>query len=281
MVLKNIIIDSETGEILSEKDIRSKEEIDKGKIIEKINNRGILAEYISKEVGNYIHLYFKNVDSLTYLTESEKLRLIFFSTFSNYEGYLSIVGKGNRSEYLNKRKLMEISGMKTRTFNSTYKSLIDNELLIEENGKIKVNRIIANKGKVQNKSNEYARVFAKTVQTLFLNCRQDEHKILYYLFKILPFVHLETNIVCENPLECDISLIKSKDMKQICDIIGYQRNNSSRLFNEIKNLEIGNQPAFGMFTTKYGNNKLMVNPRLYYMGSKLEHFEFLDKLFNL
>lgn len=276
------VVENEHGEVLSRRKIPTNKENKQYEIMSKINNRDILSSYLSDEVGGYVNLFFKRVDDISFLTESEKMRLIFFMAYTNYDSYMVIGKKGCRDEYLNKKSLMIESKMKTRTFNSTFKVLSDNGIIIEDEIGIKINKKYCVKGSLSaNDSNKCARVFVDSVKELFKSCSAEKHKGLYYLFKLIPYVHVDTNIICSNQLEEEVERINSLNMLQICSELGYSKNHQTDLRRTLMDLDLKMCPVFGKFSSKYGNDKYMVNPRVFYLGKKYEHYNMLDKLFNL
>ena len=65
---------------------------------------------------------------------------------------------------------------------------------------------------------------------------QSKHTNLGYIFKLIPYVNCEYNIICHNPLEKDLDLIEPMTVGEFCEAIGYDKTNASRLikiYNEI------------------------------------------------
>ena len=105
-----------------------------------------------------------------------------------------------------------------------------------------------------------------------------DHTKLAYIFKIIPYVNRKTNIVCYNPEELDDKKIKPMSIGDFCDVIGYNRNQASRLFKELlkftvkeKHLmcyvAIDNYNITGMF--------MIMNPDIYYGGAEHNNAKFI------
>ena len=75
-------------------------------------------------------------------------------------------------------------------------------------------------------------------------------------------------------------LLKVLNWKNICDIVGYDKSQSSRLSKDLLNLKVNGQDVF-MAHIKSSGIAITINPSLYYAGNNPEDLEYLFRLFKM
>lgn len=75
------------------------------------------------------------------------------------------------------------------------------------------------------------RLYKKGIRSLCKPTADLSAKKLSYIFRILPFINRQYNIVCFNPLETNLNMTKPIPLGELAEIIGCNRSNSSRLKN--------------------------------------------------
>jgi len=242
-----------------------------------------------KEYGSFVwNVYNINEKTFPQLKPSSITRLMFLSTYLNYDGYLMY----NKKTVMNKKQLFEIIKLSEREFHYFYKELIDNNILKTNDDKLFINQDLFGKGQLHkkiiaefsSKEKYITRLYIDGIRELYDKSTPRSHKTLSYLFQILPYVNRQYNIVCFNPLEEDLSLIQGMSLGQFCETIGYSNHNSNKLFRTLF------EPQFiinGKVTTamRYVVDKglekstysMYINPRVYYAGNKWQEVEILGK----
>ena len=176
----------------------------------------------NKELGGFVTMYyiknellFSNLD----LEIANISRIIYLATYMDYASSQSNMlvkyGQYNKIEALNRddiRKLLNLSDKALRLFLNNVK---ENNLLFEDNKKFYVNSEYFTKGDVHFNSSEYTRLYINTVRDLFERTTPRQHKQLSYIFQLIPKLHYETNILCHNPHETDLSQVRKMNLKDI------------------------------------------------------------------
>lgn len=100
------------------------------------------------------------------------------------------------------------------------------------------------------------------VRELYKRFLPHGHKTLSYLFRVLPYVNRQHNILCHNPLEEKYSKIRPMTAKEFCNLIGYGPAHLSRLMQQLESMKFF---TYGQ-VIKQTDGKIFVNPNLYYAG---------------
>ena len=204
-------------------------------------------------------------------------RFLYLCTYMNYDNLLS-----NGSRLLKEDDLFDILLLgKTECF-KTKKYLIEKDLIkVNDNKTISVNSTFCKKGKInKTKSIEVVRMFNEAIQELYKKSRPKEHKRLALLIKLLSCINMKFNIVCKNPKEESIENVQPYTMPELCELLGYDKSNTSRLKRDLFKLTINDELVIGIF--EKGNGKaIYVNPLLYYKGTRLEDVNSLISMFKV
>jgi hypothetical protein len=101
------------------------------------------------------------------------------------------------------------------------------------------------------------RSFTSKVRELYT---KKNAKDLGFVYRLLPYVHYETNTVCHNPYETDPKKIKKMSQQDIAELVGLDVRNVRRKMNR---MTLGSEYVFAEITVgKYKHYK--VNPFLFY-----------------
>ena len=195
----------------------------------------------------------------------------------NYDNLLS-----NGDRLLKEDDLFDLLLLGKTECYKTKKYFIDNELItINKNKTILINDKLCKKGKiVKTKSIEVVRMFNDAIQELYKKSKPKEHKKLALLIKLLPMINLKYNIVCKNPSEENIENVEPYKMPELCELLGYEKSNASKLKRDLFKLTINDELVIGIFE-KVNGKAIYVNPLLYYKGTRLEDINSLITMFKV
>ncbi|MGL4450625.1 MAG: hypothetical protein ACRDDY_02350 [Clostridium sp.] len=245
-----------------------------------------LSGYLNSEIGGFTFMFYEKLIHLKNVTDANKMRFLYLSTFVNYENFI-VKRVGTKDIKCNRKDLEELCKIKKRTFNSAIKEIIESGLIEEVEGEaFRVNSEYIKKGGLSKseKNEEFTRLFNDYLRNVYVNTVVSSHKQLFYFFVLLPNIHNETNILCKDA-SCEVDNISPLTTKEMAFKIGYDVTNSSKLWRELRELFIFDERSdfrsvFGKFDCKYGKDSIIINPRLYYKGNSEDVYKFLDSLFN-
>lgn len=293
---RDIFVNPKTGEVYESKGVgylQTEEERQKRReFYQKLKERQEQAQIINekyKEYGNFVwNVYGLNQLNFENLHASDVTRLMFLSTYLNYDGYLMF----NNRNPLDKKNMLTLLNISQSEFKRFYKSMFDNKILYFQDDRIYINNEIFGKGKIDktlsiklSEQDKYmTRLYIDGVRSLYNKSTPRSHKSLSYLFQILPYVNRRYNIVCFNPLEEDLHKIQCMSLGQFCEIIGYSSHNANQLFKTLfePRFDINGKITTAMrYVVDKGLDKstysMFINPRVYYAGNMWKDVEVLGK----
>lgn len=254
------------------------EEIKKDKAIYFKNKN----DFIQKITGLYGKFYFSFYTNLPDIAKQYLFRFIYLSTFLKYnDDRLMIKEEKERYKLIYEYELQDILKLSTREYQYTKKALIENKLIrIEEDKTIHINNELSINGDIGNTKKDYIRIFNSAIQNIYKNSVAKDHKKLFILIELLPYINYNLNVLCFNPEETQPELIDPLTLDDIANILDMYKNNKSKLKTLLLNIFVDGKKAM-MINKDYKQEFFMVNPCIYYKGNKSDDIDFLDKLFRV
>lgn len=267
---KIIKFNKETGEVKdfhgTIKDFDLKEKEIKAYKIKKLRNHDLREKY-----GSFLWciftnctVYFPELDSATLA------RLIYSLTYMGYNNYLKI----GRQTKIKKSDLKRKLKLPDDKFEDFFKKMIDENIYILDNEYIKISDSWFKRGETNLKKyfkldKSVTRIYFNGIRELYEQCRLNQHNALGYIYKILPFVSIEYNIVCHNPEETDMDKLEPMTLPELCDLIGYDKSNANKLMKTMSAYQIDGKCMikYVIDGTDHRNSKIYVNPKIYYSGN--------------
>lgn len=232
-----------------------------------------------KQYGSFVWLLYNAGQSLDLGLQSDELtKLIYISTYMGYNNRLMLSDDNS----MTKQDMMKSLDISERTFRDFYSSIIDTGILHEDkDGCLYLDTSIFRRGAfkrgaIENIDGNRMRLYIQSIRSLYTQAKISEHKLLSYLFQAIPFVNVNYNILCFNPMETDLKKIKPMVMRDFCAVIGYSPDNDRRLKTKLKGLRLQQLPVFS-FVDNADGLFCYINPNVYYAGNKWEEVKVLGK----
>lgn len=188
-------------------------------------------------------------------------RLIFFATFCNDLGF--------------SMRRQDIKGTLKLNYNQAKKfrdSLTRHGIISIKENKSYVLSTAFYRGILQDNGKDFTRVFIEANQQLYMSCTTTQHKKLSYIYRMIPYVNRQTNILCYNQQEQDSKYIVNMTIKEFCKIVGYDSTHSTRLRKDLLKFRIYGELVVGFFDDMTelnpNGNYVVVNPKLFYGGER-------------
>lgn len=246
----------------------------KKKVIKDITKMKSEQTEFQKDLVNMYGSFYFNFYKRINVDKQYLFRFLYICSFANYDDYLS-----NGRRLIREEELQCLLNLGKSEFFKTKKYLLENKLMFVENDFIKINTKYCKKGEInKNKSIEVVRMFDNAIQELYKNSLPREHKKLALLIEILPYINLKYNVVCYNPTEEELELIKPIKLSELCVILGYDKNNSSRLKKQLFGIKVNGEDVIGIFEKSCGK-AIFINPRMYYKGGNKKELDMLKGMF--
>ena len=212
------------------------------------------------------------------LSPSNVTRLIFLNTFLDYEtGLLLESGKA-----IKRKDLQRLLKLSRPTVNDFWDEVSPYYLSQTADGALTTNAEIFKRGKLKRQSELYRKFYNKGIRTLYeMAYKKCTH--LGYLFMLLPFVNIQYNVLCDNPLEDELDKVDFLTVKEFCERIGYSYNQITRLASIYRNVTFdvnGKQERFCSFVTDgvdLASGRIFINPHILYSGTDYLRVEILGE----
>lgn len=215
---------------------------------------------------SFIFLNFKNgnlnIDKSIF-TQSEITRIIYISTFLKNENRLMQTERVPLSiESLNKAL-----NLNYKVFQRFLKKALENKVIINKEGALYFDKEIAFFGGIK-KSYKYnfTRIYTKNFRYIYENSTSREHKKIACLFKLIPYINMQYNILCTNIFETEIEKIQPLKEKDIGDILGYSKQGTIDILKYFGNIKLKNQEPVISKIEKY----YVVNKKVLYAGNSFD-----------
>lgn len=223
-------------------------------------------------LGGFVQVMYANNELLfnEILSPAEVSRVLYLSTFINYENMLVKKGLYNKDIPMTRKDIEKVMKLNRSAFNGFIKVLKDKGILLEKDNVYYLSEKLFNKGKTKQKEG-YTRLFIQTTRRLYESCNSRKHKQLGYCFQLIPFIHYEQNRLCKNPNEQNIFNISNFTLKEICKLLKISTVNSSRFEKSLLNFTVtweGNEiPVIKRVTVNNSNTCFVFNPILVYASN--------------
>lgn len=197
-------------------------------------------------------------------------KLIYLSTYMRYDGNCLML---SQRKAMKREDIAGLLGISNRAYYDFWNEVCPVYVTEDENGFLHMCDIFK-RGKLCRKAfTPYQQFYDKGVRKLYKAANGKHHKQLGYLFKLLPYISIEFNLVCFNPLETDINSVELMSIADFCNVIGYTAAHIDRLlkvYNEVRFDVNGRQERF--CTMIYNgidkqNAKICINPSILYAGT--------------
>lgn len=244
----------EDDEIIEHQDLQEDEEISiqkKKKELDPLQLKIINQRYDLKKscdkLGGFVNiLCIRNqllFDNLK-IDRADISRLIYLATFIDYsnrqENLLIMHEKGKAIVPMTRHHMKKVLKLAENPFNAFLRNMKKNDLIWSVGDKYYINNEYFTKGKVGFNNKEYTRIFISTTRYLYQHSTPRQHKILGYVFQLVPYMHYELNILCRNPMEVDASMVNKLSLQEICELLGIStdRGNMTKFRNNLSKFYI-------------------------------------------
>lgn len=270
------VIIKDTGEIIDNVcRIYTQEQLE---IMHKKNKKSLI-----RSKNNFIFITYKLLTSLNIenvdFNQPDIARIIYIMSYISNDNKLMFTERTP----MTKEKLSELMCLNDRVFKRFYNKLISNNILIEKDNYLFVNKDFSFYGSIKGNKYDIIRLYKKNVRLLYNNMSAKEHKRLAILYLLIPFINIKYNIVCSNPLEEDENKVQPLTIEQLAEYFDYDLKRFISLIDFLFNLkDKDNNPVIKTInnTKNKKDNSIIINPRVIYAGNDFKDVECLCVLFN-
>ena len=259
--------------------VRTEQKANK-QLIDNINREKNEFQKLQMEIMGKFHFNIYEKILALNLEGQYLIRFVYLCCFLDFNDKKVKWGKSN-NKYATVKDLEEIWGLKEEECRKTKNALIEKELIIiNEDKTISINKKYAFKGNAKKDMKGSVKMFEDGFKEIYENATPKEHKRLGILIKLLPLVNYDWNILCYNAEETEEDKIIPLTLKDICLIVGYNENQSSRLKKELLKIKVDGKAVICIHNIE-DKNVISINPMIYYKGHNIEKLKYLFALFKI
>lgn len=196
------------------------------------------------------------------LSQSTLTRLLYLATFTDNNGVVVRYDNEYGIKYrVKKSELPSLLKVTPRVFKDFVIELKKFGVLIaDKNGcELKTNMLFSSRTKEHKVAGcKLAHINKTAIRTLYEQVEVQNHKRLGALFRMIPFVHPKTNMLCVNPFVEYDDDIEPLSFKDYCVFIGYERDHTDRIYHYIDKLTLAPKTGEECCPLKYSANKKQV-----------------------
>lgn len=226
----------------------------------------------NQELGGFIFCYYE--DLLNVITDQYITRAMVLSTYINTDGRLS-GGKKYKTRPLLKREIISILQLNDKTAKETLDILLSAEIMYEKDNIYYMNKNFFILG-TPDKKKKYIRVYIDTTRELYRTSTARQHKTLFYIYRLIPYLHYKSNLICNDTNSTTLPTMRLS-LEEIMSVVGLGHESSSfrtKFNKQLKSFKITYRDQmyfiFGEVITNKGEPFFMINPLILWKGDDLE-----------
>ena len=236
----------------------------------------------NKPLGEF---FFAPVDeTFNGISPESVTRLIYLNTFTNYTSNCLMLTQRTPMRY---KDLASVLNVSKATISRFWNEVCPKYLTKQEKDIIFTNNDVFKKGCLKRKKQytNYQKFYVDGIRKLYNSTPTSNHKHLGYLFKLLPYINFEYNLICYNPTEKNLDNIELISIREFCKQINYDTTHLNRLLFIYQNICFdvdGNSERFCTIVydgIEKHNAKIFINPHILYCGSNYETVKILGTFF--
>ena len=271
------VYDIDTGEtienvryIITEDYIKAKKERENKRLVRSSDNFIFVAYEACKRL---------NIDNKDIFNQADITRIIYISSYLGNDNRLMLTER----TAMTKEKLSELMGLNDIVFKRFYNKLISNNILIERDDCLYINKKFMFFGRIRNHKYSFIRAYKSNIRSLYNKVPVSKHKQLSILYLLIPFINIKYNIVSQNPFEEDKNKVIPMTIEELSAYFEYNLKSFISLVDFLEDLKDKDNIPIIKTLNNSKNKKdrsIVINPRVIYAGNDCRDIEAFCPLFN-
>lgn len=140
---------------------------------------------------------------------------------------------------MKKEDIQNIMNVNRKTFSKFWNECIELNIITEKDGAFYLPKDMVrfcNNSGINKQKTRMIKVFKHAIRYMYQNTDERSKKTLSHLYRLIPFINLKYNVLCENPFEERVDMIKPLNAADICEMLGLERHMHKRVVNALKKL---------------------------------------------
>lgn len=225
------------------------------------------------------YFYFaRQQEQFTHISPESVSRLIYLNTYMSFNGNKLMLTERTP---MKRSDLSKVLGLSASTVSRFWKEVSPAYIVEQKDGLVFANHDVFIRGSLSKTSERFQKFYIDGVRRLYNSVPRANDRQLGYLFKLLPHINIEYNLICRNPLEKDIERVELVSLADFCNMVGFDVAHVSKLLRIYSNIrfDVGGRTerfcAIAYDGVHKSGAKIIVNPHILYSGSDYSKVEVL------
>lgn len=235
----------------------------------------------ARKMGPYYTVTFDRYETIV-LTDNATLARFFYLV--SYMGYDSKLMNTKRKS-MTKADAQRIMKLSTATFYRFWSEIEQKGLKkVQPNGEIVICSTMFHRGSVPvtGYSRGWMRIYRR-IRELYESVPASQHRYIGAILRMIPYINIEYNILCYDPLETDIHEIEPMSMETFCTEIGMTTRNAEYYRAQYERITFQSEKGRASFCRSLfdsdGREYIYINPEIMFAGRISERVEHLALYF--
>ena len=208
-------------------------------------------------------------------------RLVFLATYLQYDSNRLMLTERTP---MRRRDLPAILGLSKATVSRFWHEVSPIYVQEDKDGLMLFNSDVFKRGRIPRKRFiQYQKFYVDGIRKLYNGTAVKYHRRLGYLFKLLPYVNIEYNVLCSPDCvpELDIENVNMISLAEFCTLIGFDTKHAHDLVQTYKEILFDVRGTRERFVSLVYDGidkqraRIFVNPHIFYHGSDYKKVETL------
>lgn len=226
-------------------------------------------------LGKFVFYYFsRNVGPI--LKPESLVRLALLATYVKRDGLLW----SSKRTLMTKSEAKEKLNLSNATFHRFWKEAVEAGCLSENaDGTLSVSSGLFFRGTTPRTEADagWMKIFINQMRSLYYGTPVAQHHYLGMVLQMIPYVNVQYNVLCWNPLEENVEEIAPMSMAEFCKVMGKAESNADeyrKAYTRITFDMDGRRRRFCQIArSDDGRELIFVNPRVFFAGDNWERVE--------
>ncbi len=230
----------------------------------------------ARKMGPYYTVVFERNSQINLLDNATLARFFYLASFMDYGNRLM----STKRKSMTKADAQRIMKLSTATFYRFWNDIEEKGLVAKQtNNDILVCCPMFHRGSttVTGYSRGWTRIYQR-IRELYESVTPSQHRYIGAVLRMIPYINIEYNVLCYNPLESDRHEIEPMSMQAFCLEIGMTTRNAEYYRTQYESIAFQTPKGKTNFCkslfTSDGSEFIYINPEILFAGkidSRVEH----------
>ena len=227
-----------------------------------INQKSEIKSFVTSRKQNKKFTFFNIEDDYNDISPETLCRLVYLSTYLRFGDNVLMA---TQIRAMKEDDIIKILGIARSTYymfkNETFGKYI---LFNSEDGTYRISSKILKRNKLRRtESNRWQRIYHIEFRALYNSITSNQHKLIGKLLLLLPFLNIETNVLCYDRFETDMKILKPLTLKDASIQLYFDPERVHRLKKDFERLTYRCGKKVKRFC-KLSDEKTITNKAIYY-----------------